>query len=90
MVKIRTKEQRQKEILPILKKMNELGLTINKHEELKDFFIQMKKYVQEEKDEEEGKKNVDINIPIEELGIRIKGVLAVNINERVWVKLEKI
>lgn len=84
---IRTKEQRQKEILPILKKMNELGLTINKHEELKDFFIQMKKYVQEE---DEGKKNVDINIPIEELGIRIKGVLAVNINERVWVKLEQI
>ena len=80
---IRTKEQRQKEILPILKKMNELGLTINKHEELKDFFTQMKKYVQEEED-------VDINIPIEELGIRIKGVLAVNINERVWVKLEKI
>lgn len=85
---IRTKEQRQKEILPILKKMNELGLTINKHEELKDFFIQMKKYVQEE--DEGGKKNVDINIPIEELGIRIKGVLAVNINERVWVKLEQI
>ena len=88
MVKIRTKEQRQKEILPILKKMNELGLTINKHEELKDFFTQMKKYIQEE--EEGGKKNVDINIPIEELGIRIKGVLAVNINERVWVKLEQI
>ena len=85
---IRTKEQRQKEILPILKKMNELGLTINKHEELKEFFIQMKKYIQEE--EEGGKKNVDINIPIEELGIRIKGVLAVNINERVWVKLEQI
>ena len=83
---IRTKEQRQKEILPILKKMNELGLTINKHEELKDFFIQMKKYIQQE----ESEKNVDINIPIEELGIRIKGVLAVNINERVWVKLEQL
>ena len=82
---IRTKEQRQKEILPILKKMNELGLTINKHEELKDFFIQMKKYIHQEEEED-----VDINIPIEELGIRIKGVLAVNINERVWVKLEKI
>ena len=81
---IRTKEQRQKEILPILKKMNELGLTINKHEELKEFFIQMKKYIQQEEED------VDINIPIEELGIRIKGVLAVNINERVWVKLEKI
>jgi len=81
---IRTKEQRQKEILPILKKMNELGLTINKHEELKEFFIQMKKYIQEEEED------VDINIPIEELGIRIKGILAVNINERVWVKLEKI
>jgi hypothetical protein len=80
---IRTKEQRQKEILPILKKMNELGLTINKHEELKEFFIQMKKYVQQEED-------VDINIPIEELGIRIKGILAVNRNERVWVKLEQI
>ena len=86
MVKIRTKEQRQKEILPILKKMNELGLTINKHEELKEFFIQMKKYIQQE----ESEKNVDINIPIEELGIRIKGVLAVNINERVWVKLEQL
>jgi len=84
MAKIRTKEQRQKEILPILKKMNELGLTINKHEELKEFFIQMKKYIQEEEED------VDINIPIEELGIRIKGILAVNINERVWVKLEKI
>ena len=83
---IRTKEQRQKEILPILKKMNELGLTINKHEELKEFFTQMKKYIQQE----ESEKNVDINIPIEELGIRIKGVLAVNINERVWVKLEQL
>ena len=82
---IRTKEQRQKEILPILKKMNELGLTINKHEELKDFFTQMKKYIHQEEEED-----VDINIPIEELGIRIKGILAVNINERVWIKLEKI
>lgn len=79
----RTKEERQKEILPIIKKMNEIGLKITKHEELKDFFEQMKKYIQE------GEK-IDINIPIQEIGIRIKGILAVNRNERVWVKLEQI
>jgi D-ribose pyranose/furanose isomerase RbsD len=79
----RTKEERQNEILPIIKKMNEIGLKITKHEELKDFFEQMKKYIQE------GEK-IEINIPIQEIGIRIKGILAVNRNERVWVKLEQI
>lgn len=81
---LRTKEERQNEILPIITKLNELKLTINKHPEIKDFFSQMKKYIQN------GDDNVMIDIPMEELGIRIKGILAVHVNERVWVKLEKI
>ena len=79
----RTKEERQLEVLPIIKKLNELQLTISRHKEIKEFFEQLQKYIQE------GIK-IKINIPIEELGIRIKGTLAVNVNERVWVKLEQL
>lgn len=79
----RTKEERQTEVLPIIKKLNELQLTISRHKEIKDFFEQLQKYIQE------GIK-IKINIPIEELGVRIKGTLAVNVNERVWVKLEQL
>ena len=79
----RTKEERQNEVLPIIKKLNELQLTIYRHKEIKEFFEQLQKYIQE------GIK-IKINIPIEELNIRIKGTLAVNVNERVWVKLEQL
>jgi hypothetical protein len=79
----RTKEERQTEVLPIIKKLNELQLTISRHKEIKKFFEQLQKYIQE------GIK-IKINIPIEELNIRIKGTLALNINERVWVKLEQL
>ena len=79
----RTKEERQNEVLPIIKKLNELQLTISRHKEIKEFFEQLQKYIQE------GIK-IKINIPIEELGVRIKGTLAVNVNERVWVKLEQL
>ena len=34
----RTKEERQTEVLPIIKKLNELQLTISRHKEIKEFF----------------------------------------------------
>ena len=42
----------------------------------------MQKYIQEGI-------RINLNIPVEELNVTIKGVLAINVNERVWVKLEK-
>jgi hypothetical protein len=78
----RTKEERQHEILPIIKKLNELHLTVTKYIELHALFVSMQKYIQEGI-------RINLNIPVEELNVTIKGVLAINVNERVWVKLEK-
>ena len=37
----------------------------------------------------DGGKRIEINIPFPEIKRRIKGLLAISVNEEVWLKLEK-
>mgnify|MGYP003989121891 FL=1 len=83
----RTKEQRQNEIKPILKKLNELHLkpTIDG---IKKLYQHIKTYIDNTDNNSNNDENININIPCPELNILIKGVLEVNINKKSWVKLE--
>ena len=83
----RTKEQRQNEIKPILKKLNELHLkpTIDG---IKQLYQHIKTYIDNSDNNINDDVNIDIHIPCSELNILIKGVLEVNINKKSWVKLE--
>ena len=78
---IRTKEERQSEIKPIIVKLRELKLTIQSHTEIKELFIQMQRYINE------GVK-VELDIPFPAYNCCIKGVLSIKRGEKVWVKLE--
>ena len=77
---VRTKEQRQNEIKTIIKKLNELHLNTS-YDGIKQLFQNMKEY-------SDAEESIHLNIPCPELNICIKGVLEVNINKKVWVKLE--
>ena len=78
---IRTKEERQAEIKPIIIKLRELRLSIQEHTEIKDLFKQMQIYINEGV-------NVELDIPFPAYNCCIKGVLSINKREKVWVKLE--
>ena len=83
----RTKEQRQNEIKPILKKLNELHLKPN-IDGIKQLYQHIKTYIDNSNNNINDDMNIDIHIPCPELNILIKGVLEVNINKKSWVKLE--
>jgi hypothetical protein len=76
----RTKEERQSEIKPIIIKLRELHLHIA-YEPIKELFTQMQKYIQEGI-------RIELNIPFPAMNVIIKGVLAIQKREKVWVKLE--
>jgi hypothetical protein len=80
---LRTKQQRQEEILPILKKLKELRLTPVESSEIKEFYVKMQTYIQDGTRQE-------ILIPFTTMDVRLVGVLAPDGNERTWVKLEHI
>ncbi len=77
----RTKEQRQEEVKNILKQLSEFNLTIQ-YEPIKKLYQQFRTYIAE------GSRML-VNIPFPEIDRRIKGLLAISVNEEVWVKLEK-
>ena len=76
----RTKEQRQEEVKDVLKKLSEFDLNI-KYEPIKKLYTLFKQYIHEDK-------RVEINIPFQEINRRIKGLLAINVNEKVWINLK--
>ena len=76
----RTKEQRQAEIKPIIIKLTELRLNVSL-DEIKKLFALLQNYVN-------NGERIEIDIPIESLNVRIRGVLENNLNKRVWVKME--
>ena len=78
---IRTKEERQAEIKPIIIKLRELRLSIQEHTEIRDLFKQMQLYINDGV-------NVELDIPFPAYNCCIKGVLSINKREKVWVKLE--
>ena len=77
----RTKEERKEEVKNILKQLSDFDLNI-KYEPIKKLYQQFKIYIAE------GNRML-INIPFPEIDRRIKGLLAISINEEVWVKLER-
>ena len=77
----RTKEQRQEEVKELLVQLNKFDLN-NLYEPIKKLYAEFKIYIQEGK-------RIEINIPFPEIKRRIKGLLAVSVNEEVWVNLQK-
>ena len=76
----RTKEQRQEEVKEVLNQLNEFDLNI-KYEPIKKLYTLFKEYINEDK-------RIEINIPFPEINRRIKGLLAISVNENVWIKLK--
>ena len=77
----RTKEERREEVKNILKQLSDFDLNI-KYEPIKKLYQLFKTYIAE------GNRML-INIPFPEIDRRIKGLLAISVNEEVWVKLER-
>jgi len=77
----RTKEQRQLEVKNIVKQLCELDLN-SKYDPIKQLYQLFKNYITE------GERLL-VNIPFPEINRRIKGLLAISVNEEVWLKLEK-
>jgi hypothetical protein len=78
---VRSYEERKLEVRKILDKLTELNITIH-FEAVRELFTLMSKYLKEGIRQE-------VNIDFPEFGRKIKGVLAENLCEQVWVKLEK-
>ena len=77
----RTIEERKDEVRIIIEKLNELKLSIH-HEPIKKLFVMMQRYIQEGE-------RIKVNIPFPVMGRRIKGILAINKREEVWVMMEQ-
>ena len=77
----RTKEQRKDEIKEILKQLSSFELT-PRYDPVKQLYIQFKEYI-------EIGLRIEINIPFPMINRRIKGLLAISVNEEVWIKLEQ-
>lgn len=75
----RTKEQRTAEVLPIIKKLTELKVKAAEHPEIRTLLEHLQTYIQM------GERIV-IDIPFPIADVEIKGVLATDLKERVWVK----
>ena len=77
----RTKEQRQAEVKELLIQLNKFDLN-NLYEPVKKLYEQLKIYIQEGK-------RIELSIPFPEVNRRIKGLLAISVNEEVWINLKK-
>ena len=76
----RTKEERQNEVKEILKQLSKFDLNI-KYEPIKKLYGLFKIYINDDK-------RIEVNIPFPEINRRIKGLLAISVNEDVWVNLK--
>jgi hypothetical protein len=78
----RTQEQRQAEVLPILKKLTEMGVKASEHVEVREFVAELQRYIQTGE-------RIEINIPFPAADVDIIGVLETEVNKRVWVKFTR-
>jgi hypothetical protein len=76
----RTKEERQEEVKEILKQLSSFDLNL-KYEPIKKLYGLFQTYIKEDK-------RIEVNIPFPEINRRIKGLLAISVNEEVWVNLK--
>ena len=79
----RTKEQRVAEIKPIIQKLSELQIKACEHDEIKELLTKIQVYIQQGE-------RIEINIPFPVADVDIKGVLATDVSERVWVKFTRM
>jgi len=78
----RTKEQRISEVKPIIMKLSELNIKAAEHEEIRDLLHKIQTYIQHGE-------RIEINIPFPIADVDIKGLLATDVKERVWVKFTR-
>lgn len=77
-----SKVERQAAVKPVLLKLQELRLNPTTYESIKLLYQQIQVYIQTGERKE-------LNIPFPEYNVTIKGVLATDKVEKVWVKLER-
>ena len=81
-IKERNREERQAEALPIIKKLTELKISAAEHPEIRELLKLIQTYILT------GQRIV-IDIPFPIADVDIKGVLATDIKERVWIKFTR-
>lgn len=79
-IQYRTKEQRQEQVKEVLNKLTEFDINIT-YEPVKKLYSLFKEYIQEDR-------RIEVNIPFPEIKRRIKGLLAISINEETWISLQ--
>ena len=79
-VNYRTKDERQSEVMNIIKQISEFELT-TEYDPIKQLYVLFREYINEDK-------RIEVNIPFPMVNRRIRGILATSINEKVWIKLE--
>jgi len=77
-----SKVERQEAVKPVLLKLQELRLNPTSYESIKLLYQQIQIYIQTGERKE-------LNIPFPEYNVTIKGVLATDKVEKIWVKLER-
>jgi hypothetical protein len=77
-----SKSERQEAVKPVLLKLQELRLNPTTYESIKLLYQQIQLYIQTGERKE-------LNIPFPEYNVTIKGVLATDKVEKIWVKLER-
>ena len=77
----RTSEEKKIEVRKIITKLSQLHLSPNTNEGIKTLYENMKLYIEEDN-------SIAINIECPDLNIRIRGILEVNIQKQVWLKME--
>ena len=77
---VRTKQQRIDEVRPVIEKITQMNITVS-NKPIQLLFQVIKDYI------DNGERFV-INIPFPDYNKRILGVLATDVMEEVWVKLE--
>ena len=78
----RTKEQRMKEIKPIIQKLSDLKIKASDHVEIQELLTKIQVYIQQGE-------RIELNISFPIADVDIKGVLATDVKERVYVKFTK-
>ena len=78
----RTKEQRMKEIKPIIQKLSDLKIKASDHVEIQELLTKIQVYIHQGE-------RLEINIPFPIADVDIVGVLATDVKERDWLKFSR-
>jgi hypothetical protein len=76
----KTKQERQQEILPVIESLNKMHIKPALNESVKNLYKKLQEFINDGE-------TMEIEIPIEEMNLRVYGVLEKNINKRTWLKM---